>query len=244
VVLVDCLSYLLAGSLALIVQFPHQKKRLPNGYAHMAKGSGLSFQKEWRDGIAMIARSHILTMLLVIMGITTFGGAMMDPLFAPFVFEVLLGNAAQFGCILTIQGLGGLVGGLFIGRFARHMKPASLFGLSSIVSGVVLFVLFHSTSIVFVMMLGFFLGMVSVGSRVGTQTLMQLTTTDENRGRVFGTGAMVGSGLELSSVSFAGIAAQHLGIVPILSLASGITFLAGVLAMLLFKDSKLGSRVL
>ena len=157
---------------------------------------------------------------------------MIDPLLAPFVYELLQGNVAQFGWILTLQGLGGILGGLLVGKLAGRVKAASLFGLSAMVIGILLFVMFQSTSMTFVMVLAFLVGIASVGSRVGSQTLLQENTEDAYRGRVFGTLAMTGSSLELFSVGFAGVMAERVGIVLILSSAAGITVLAGVLALL------------
>jgi MFS family permease len=162
---------------------------------------------------------------------------MMDPLIAPFVYEVIKGNAAQFGWMLTVQGLGGVVGGLLIGRLTRRGSVTSLFGISCIVIGILLFVMFQSTSVAFVIVLAFVVGIASVGSRVGSQTLLQENTEDSYRGRVFGILTMTGSTLELLSVSFAGIMAERLGIVPILSVAAGITVMAGVLALVLLKNA-------
>jgi hypothetical protein len=63
------------------------------------------------------------------------------------------------------------------------------------------------------------------------QTLLQESVVDAYRGRVFGMLTMVGSMLELLSVGFAGIMGEQVGIVPMLSVAAGITILAGMIGL-------------
>jgi MFS family permease len=202
-----------------------------------ASFSWLKFRNEWRESFTIIRRHRVLASLLIVLSVVTLGGTMIDPLIAPFVYEVIKGNAAQFGWMLTVQGLGGVVGGLLIGRLTRRGSVTSLFGISCIVIGILLFVMFQSTSVAFVIVLAFVVGIASVGSRVGSQTLLQENTEDSYRRRVFGILTMTGSTLELLSVSFAGIMAERLGIVPILSVAAGITVMAGVLALVLLKNA-------
>jgi MFS family permease len=235
VILFDSFSYALAGLLVYFVKAPAHP---PSSHADTTLSSWLKFRNEWQEGFSIIRRHRILALLLLVLSVTTLGGTMVDPLIAPFVYEVLKGNAAQFGWMLTVQGFGGIVGGLLIGRLARQVKAASLFGLSCIVIGILLLVMYQNTSMTFVVVLAFVVGIASVGSRVGSQTLLQKNTEDAYRGRVFGTLAMTGSSLELLSVSFAGVMAERVGIVLILSFAAGMTVLAGVLALLLLgRDS-------
>lgn len=237
VIIFDSFSYTLAGLLTYFVRAPSLQSRTESSNTNAANFSWLRFRDEWREGFTIIRRHRVLTSLLIVLSVVTLGGTMIDPLIAPFVYQVLKGNAAQFGWMLTVQGLGGVLGGLLIGRLARRGGVSSLFSFSCIVIGVLLFVMFQSTSLTFVIVLAFVVGIASVGSRVGSQTLLQENTEDNYRGRVFGTLAMTGSSLELLSVSFAGIMAERLGIVPILSVAAGITVLAGVLALLLLENT-------
>jgi MFS family permease len=239
VVIVDSLSYALAGLLTYFVNAPSSQICASSERPELPLSSWLKFRSEWVEGFAVIRRHRVLALLLVVMGVTTLGGTMQDPLIAPFVYEVLSGNAAQFGWMLSVQGLGGVVGGLLVGSWARQIKATSLFGFSCIVVGLLLFVLYQSTSINVAIVLAFAVGLASVGSRVGSQTLLQENTEDAYRGRFFGTLSMTGSTLELFSVSFAGLMAEQLGIVPILSVAASITVVAGVLALLLIKNASL-----
>jgi predicted MFS family arabinose efflux permease len=83
------------------------------------------------------------------------------------------------------------------------------------------------------MVLGFVMTMPVVGAGAGSSTLLQTGVPDAYRGRVFGalntTAALVG----LAGVGLAGICGDVLGIVPMLSMAGGITLLAGVIALVI-----------
>ncbi|MEZ4618017.1 MAG: hypothetical protein R2867_21250 [Caldilineaceae bacterium] len=83
--------------------------------------------------------------MFVVTSVTTLAGTMFDPLVAPWAYGVLHVNAALFGWMLTLQGAGGVIGGLLFGHI-RRIRPAQLFGTSSIVVGLILFVMYRTVS--------------------------------------------------------------------------------------------------
>lgn len=158
---------------------------------------------------------------------------MMDPLVAPFVYDILQSDAIGFGWILTTGGVGGILGGLLIGRLVGRVKSADLFSISSIVVGVLLFIMYRSVSIPVVFVLTFLSSVLSIGSRVALPTLLQENVEDAYRGRVFGTLDMTGSMVVLLGVGFAGIMGERIGIVPMLSIGASIMIGAGIISFLL-----------
>ena len=233
IVLFDCISYLLAGLLVFTVSAPPEQTRAVRPPAASTDISPTSFWREWTDGATIVRREQLIAVLFVVIGLTTLGGTMMDPLYAPFVHAILQESSATFGWLLTLQGMGGIIGGVVIGRFAARIKPAYLFSSSAIAAGIILAILFQSVALSVVSLLFFVVGIPSVGARVGLQTLLQESVTDAYRGRVGGLLTMVGSLLELLSVSFAGVMGDTIGIVPLLSIAAGMTVLAGMTGILL-----------
>lgn len=233
VVLFDILSYLIAALLVFFVDASPEQTR-----AHFLDVSpGISawqnFRRDWQSGVSIVRHESVIAILFVIIGLTTLGGTMIDPLFAPFVNQVLQETASAFGWILTVQGIGGILGGLLIGQLSGRIKPTYLFSISSIIVGIILFCMFRTTSMSLVYALSFLAGIPSVGSRVGMQTLLQENIADAYRGRVGGLLSMVGSTLELLSVGFAGVMGEVVGIVPMLSIAAGLTFVVGIIGLAL-----------
>jgi MFS family permease len=104
-------------------------------------------------------------------------------------------------------------------------------------------VMYNQTSLPVVMVLGFVMTVPVVGAGVGASTLLQTGVPDAYRGRVFGalntTAALVG----LAGVGLAGIFGHILGIVPMLSVAGGITLLAGVIALVILPKGEAHSQL-
>lgn len=233
VILFDSISYLLAGLLIFCVDAPAEKTRAHPPYYNATPSWGQGFRREWQEGLGIVRREPITAALFVVIGLTTLGGTMMDPLYAPFVHDILQEGSWMFGWMLTAQGIGGVLGGLLIGLVAERIKPATLFSISAISVGLVLFFLFQSTSLPLVFVFSFIAGIPSVGERVGLQTLIQESVADAYRGRVGGMLTTTGSTLELCSVGFVGFMGDRVGIVLLLSVAAGLTILAGAIGFLL-----------
>lgn len=231
VVLFDCFSYLFAGMLVFFVNVPSGKMRTAFHTSTFVVPALQSFQHRWQEGLSTVYSEQIVAVIMVVSGLTTMGGTMMDPLIAPFFEDALHTNATTFGSVLTVQGIGGIVGGLLIGQLAGRFGPAHLFGIGAIVTGVLLLFMFQAASVPLTFLLHFILGVPAVASRVGLQSLFQQNVAESHRGRVGGIMTTVGSALELLSVGCAGVMGQMVGIVPLLSVASGITILAGIVGL-------------
>ncbi len=232
VIFFDSVSYLLAFLLIVWVQPPAKSRRIAAADEIPARFAWQVFRTDWQAGWQIVRRERVLARLLLVTSVTTLGGTMFDPLVAPWAYSVLHVDASLFGWMLTLQGAGGIAGGLLIG-YIKRIRPAYLFSLSSIVVGFILLVMYQTVTIPFVLLLCFLAGLPTVGARIGLQTLFHENVIDAYRGRVFGLVGMIGSALELLSVSFAGVMSGIVGIVPLLSLAALLTVFAGTLALLL-----------
>src|SRR5205823_1303712 len=77
-----------------------------------------------------------------------------------------------------------------------------------------------------------FAGVATVGLLVGSETLVQLGSDADNRGRV---AALMGTGIalaELIGMSITGVLADRLGIVPLLDAAAAAMVLGGAVLLL------------
>ena len=233
VILFDSLSYLLAALLVFLVNAPPEQTRVCGAEVATEPFSWQNFRRDWQDGLTLIFQRRIIATLFVVSSLSLLGGTMMDPLVAPFVYDILQRDAVEFGWILTVGAIGGMLGGLLIGRLAGRVRTADLFSLSSIMVGVLLFIMYRSVSLPVVLGLGLLSSMLSVGPRVAMPTLLQEHVADGYRGRVFGTLDMTSSLLMLLGVGFAGIMGERIGIVPVLSIGAGIMIVAGIVSLLL-----------
>lgn len=93
--------------------------------------------------------------------------------------------------------------------------------------------MYHQTTLTVVFVLGFLLHVPVVCAGVGSTTLLQAGVQDRYRGRVYGAFNTTNGLISLASVGLAGFLGHSFGIVPALSLAGGITIIAGILALVL-----------
>lgn len=233
VILFDSLSYLLAALLLYFVKATPEQTRAHSAAAAVEPFSWPKFRLAWWDGLTLIYQQRTLALLFVISSLSLLGGTMMDPLVAPFAHEILRIDAVGFSWLLLTGSIGGMLGGLLIGRFSSHVRTADLFSLSSIVVGVILFIMYRSVSVPVVFILTFLSSVLSIGARVAMPTMLQEQVADAYRGRVFGTLDMASSLLVLIGVGGAGLMGERIGIVPVLSFGAGIMMVAGLLSFLL-----------
>ena len=237
VILFDSLSYLLAALLVFLVKAPPEQTRARSAGVVTEPFAWQKFRLEWQEGLSLILRNRTIATLFVVSSISLLGGTMMDPLVAPFVYDILHSDAVGFGWILTVGGVGGVLGGLLIGRLVGRVRPAVLFSVSSIVVGLILLIMYRSVSVPVVLVLTFLSSLLSIGSRVAMPTMLQENVEDAYRGRVFGMLDTTGSILVLLGVAFSGVMGERVGIVPILSVGAGIMIIAGIISLRLLPRS-------
>jgi MFS family permease len=236
VAIVDSASFLIAAVLISLISMSSRPSREQVDVTDAVVSSWLGAWQDWLDGLKIVRHDHLIAALFVVLGVTSLGGTIIDPLYAPFVQSVLHGGAAALGWLSTTGALGGLLGGLIVGQLGRKVPPRDLTGVGTVVVGMLMLVMYNQTSLPVVMVLGFVMTVPVVGAGVGSSTLLQTRVPEAYRGRVFGalntTAALVG----LASVGLAGIVGDILGIVPMLSVAGGITLLAGVIALVMLPN--------
>lgn len=202
--------------------------------------------REWREGLAVIARSRPLRVLLLFFGISGVGEAIMGTLFAPFVQEVLKGDAQLFGVINAAQAIGGIVGGVAVTAFGHRTPPRRLFGVGAIVFGLgdALLFLYHlglpsAWPAVVVITL---IGLPAAAMAAGMQTVFQLETDSVTRGRVFGALTTTQNATMLAGSAAAGTLADGLGVLPVIVAQSAVYLIGGGLVLRLLPRTTALSR--
>jgi len=131
---------------------------------------------------------HVLLMMTVV-GTLTYEFQVSLPIFAKFTF---LSNAQGYGILYTALGIGGVIGGL-ISAGQKQTKPfmyvlfSFLFGIAVLVASFMPTLLFASLSMIFV-------GMCSIVFTSLGNTLLQLESRPEMRGRVMSLWAIAYAG--------------------------------------------------
>ena len=233
VALADSASFLLAAVLLSFVAAPTGVRQKPGRFGGAVTSALLRFWQDWSDGARLIGASRLIVVLCAVFTVTSLGGTMLDPLYAPFVRAVLHGDASVLGWLATVGAVGGVLGGLVAGHVVGRIEPRQLLSLGTIAVGLLMLAQYHQTAIPPAMALGFLLDFALVWEGIGAQTLLQGGVPDRFRGRVYGflgtTSALVG----LLGAPLGGGIAAAVGVVPAMTVGAGVTILAGLIALLL-----------
>jgi MFS family permease len=231
VVLVDCLSFVLAALLVAPIA-SRQVARKETGADAVSAWS--AFWAEWREGLRLVGSERLVALLFVVFGLMTFGGTMLDPLTVAWVRDVLGEGPEVFAWLLTAHAASGIAATLAVGRLGAGIDPRALIGWSSVAVAAALAVRHNVPSVPLALGLTAVAGVTSVASSVGVETLAQRAVPDEYRGRVFGSlGATLGL-LSLLGATAGGTVAEAVGIVPMLNVATALIALSGVVVLCSF----------
>jgi MFS family permease len=216
------------------------------------KQVGLS---EIKETVKMIKRHYPLLFSIAILGgVQTVIGmlAVLIPAFFERVLQIKATDASQV--IILPLGLGMILGGFIIGRLGHRFAKRSIVGKGVLLAGLLFFAVgvaplispvinyfpghhsplpfFYQPPLSAVLAIGsFFLGMTMVSIVIPSQTVLQESTPEEDRGKVFAVLGTVMAGMSLIPVLVAGILADIFGALPIFIAMGGAIALCGLLAI-------------
>jgi hypothetical protein len=139
VVAVDCASFLVAALLIAPIHAPPPSRPESALEAAAEALPRTSFWSEWLDGLRLVRGDRTIGLLFLVLGLGTFGGTMLDPLYAAWVRDVLGEGPEVFGLLLTTHAAFGIAGSLVVGRYGAQVSDRTLIGWSSIVAGLATF---------------------------------------------------------------------------------------------------------
>jgi predicted MFS family arabinose efflux permease len=233
--LVDSASFLIAALLVSLVAAPGSPAAAERSQ-EPAGGATRAFVRVWRDwrgGLRLVARDRLLRGVFVVMGVSLVGDSILTALLVPFVKDVVGGGAQTLGALFTLRGVAGLLGGLVIGFVGTRVTPTRLLAASLIAVGAAFLVLVNFPLIWLVAALMLLSGPAIIGWLTSQQTLLQLGSSDEYRGRVFGAYGTTNALTLLLGSGAASALGDVVGVVPLLNVAGVLYALAGVAALLL-----------
>lgn len=140
VVIFDALTFLLASGLIGLItvaasQVNHendQSERRPKVVAGLG-----SVWQEWLEGLNLVRRSRVVSVLFAYVAIVSLGDGVMSSLFIPFVSDVLGGDSPAMGWLFSSQAIGGILGEVIISTVAVRFAPVKLLGWGAISVGLI-----------------------------------------------------------------------------------------------------------
>ena len=163
-----------------------------------------------------------------------------------YVNDYLHGDAATFGWLMAAQAVGGLLGGVVIGRFGGRLDPLRLVAGGSILLGLGDLGIFNAPlmlpGLLAPLALFVVVGVPAAGFGAGMLTLLQRATSDAYRGRVFGAYQTAFALLALAGMALAGVLAEYLPAIVVLNGLCTAWIAAGIAALALPRESALGGE--
>lgn len=226
IVIVDAVSFAAAALLIAPITAPSAPRVVAQ-----ASSSWKSFRREWLEGLGLVRRDRTIALLFLVLGLMTFGGTMLDPLTVAWVRDVLDEGPQVFTWILTVHAASGILGSLLVGGVGQRFTPRDLIGWGSLAAGAALALRYNVPSLGLALAMSAVAGLTSVASSTGVETLAMQSVRDELRGRVFGSLNATLSLLSLAGAAIGGVAAELVGLVPSLNIATGLIALAGIVVL-------------
>jgi MFS family permease len=228
VVIFDSITYLIAAIWISLISYTSEK--ILGKHLHTSPMNSLvSMWNDWKDGLRLSIQIRPISTVLVAAAIALLGDGMIQALLFLFV-NMLKGGAMEYGWILTMRGLGGLLGGLLFARFAsiknsHHIFPWTLAGMG-LLAMIMCNIPFLALSLISICLIG----ILAIGANVTSTTMIQNSAPNQYLGRIFGILGVLSSIVTLLGQGSSSILAGRFGVVPFLNLAGILYFLSGIIA--------------
>ena len=192
-----------------------------------------AFWDEFVAGLKMVAGKPALSRIFLVLGIAALGDSILTVLLVPFFQDVVGVGSAEFGLVLTVRGVAGILGGIAIGAIGSKFKPNHLIPFGLLGTGVALVAMVFWPVFLISMLIMILLSVPLMAWLISSQTWMQSHAPREYLGRVFGVYGTLSALVMLIGMTFASGLGDTLGISTTLYFGGGIYILSGLLALAL-----------
>jgi len=182
------------------------------------------------EGLLFIKNSSSLLHVIVITAVATLGFGAIMVLGIIYLGQVLGIGAEGFGFLYAVQGLGVVMGGVVIGRFASNARANWVVGGCMVILGLAIIAFAVAPSYPLVLIAVAIIGLSIVSARAALATLTQRLVPDEKRGRVESAVTMVIGASTSASMVLSGVFGDLIGVQAVFIAAGVITIVAGVAA--------------
>jgi len=236
VVLADSATFLFSALTILLISVPvrvlEEQPVATSAFARVA-----NVWREWLAGLGLVVQDRSISGIFATFGLLMVGQGILNVLLVVFIKDVMHRDAQVYGWMITAQGVGSLLGALLVGSISKFVRPVYLIVPGLVIGGVCILVVIHYPVLVVALLLIAFVGIFVVGTFVSMQTLLQQSVADSYRGRLFGALNTTMSVCMLVGMLLASGLGAQLGVVPLLNVAGIFTFLAGLAALAMLRDT-------
>ena len=190
------------------------------------------------EGLLFIKNSFPLRHVMMTTAIATLGFGAIMVLGIVYLREKLGIGAEGFGFLYAFQGLGVVIGGAIIGRFASNAHSNRVVGSCMVILGMAIIAFAVVPSYPLVLVAVAIVGLSIVAARAALATLTQRLVPDEKRGRVESAVNMVIGASSGTSMVLSGLLGNLIGVQAVFIAAGAITILSGIAASYTLKGAE------
>jgi DHA3 family macrolide efflux protein-like MFS transporter len=190
------------------------------------------------EGLLYIKDSSPLLHAIITTAVATLGFGAIMVLGIIYLDEVLGMGAEGFGFLYAFQGLGVVIGGALIGRFASGARTNRVVGGCMVILGLSIIAFAVAPSYPLVLIAVAVIGLSIVAARAALVTLTQVLVPNEKLGRVESAVTMVIGASTSASMALSGLFGDLFGVQVVFITAGFITIVAGVAASYTLKGAE------
>ncbi|MBO2531569.1 Predicted arabinose efflux permease, MFS family [Planifilum fulgidum] len=220
--ILSALVFLLALSGTLLILLP--------GSRPDAKGEKQSWIAQFKEGLGIFRVHPMLLGTALLIMTSNFAYGAIEPLFLPYVSELLHGTPVQFGLLTSAFSLGMLLGSVWMSFREEPRNRRMYMILSNGVAGVAIAVMGAVHLFPVALLMGFVSGICAIVFNVLNTTLYQRFVPKEIRGRVFTVRILLAQSAIPLGAFLGGGFAELWGLAPLFLIAGGVVILVTVVA--------------
>lgn len=238
VVIADAASFV-AAALLLAASRPTTTDELP---LKVGPSDRPRLVQLWREGWSSVQHHPVLRPLVAVISLVGFGEGFVSALLAPWMRDIAGGGSTDLGLMLSLQAVGGIIGGLIVLRLAQRWSSLAMISAGALISGALLVVIINYPvfapvgpwpAILLTGIAGLPFAVYGTAQAIAVQT----HSTDGHRGRIASLTFGVQAIAQLAGIGAAGIAASLTG--PLAINAEALAYLlAGALALKTFHRNR------
>jgi predicted MFS family arabinose efflux permease len=212
---------------ALCLMAVRASRKALHPYTRSEKRGLGAIASEVYAGLRLIAKSRVLSMVMILALIAFLGAGALNALDIIFVVQRLHVSASLYGPLTAVAGLGTLTGAIVIGVFANRMKPSTLLSACVLCLGVGIVIYAFQTWFALALVIYFLTCLPQGGIDIGFAPLLLNATPRMMIGRVQAVMETGMSGISLLSVALAGFFGQFIPVYIIFAVCGALIALAG-----------------
>lgn len=186
------------------------------------------------EGFTYVSSSIPLRSLLLLMSVVSFFGLPLMTFIPAYVKDILRGDSAMLGYLLSCAGIGSLLAALLLATRRSIPGLSKVISISAFFLGLCLLHISFVTTPWVAAILSVFIGFTLITTVASINTLLQTLSDEDKRGRVMGYLAMAFTGITPLGSLALGALEKYTGL-PSIILVSGICCLTGAVTFEYFR---------